>query len=169
MTAPKVVLEPLGRDGFERVAHIAVRPEQEPFCGTIAGHFAADEPGCDFHVVTRDGRAVGFFKIDRAYAAHFDFAGPQDLGLRGVMIDAAEQGHGTGKAAIRALGRYVPRLYPRAKALVLTVNEVNPVARAVYLDAGFTDTGSFYHGGRIGPQHILRLSLADGQPGRQTF
>nr|WP_233253180.1 GNAT family protein [Paracoccus binzhouensis] len=158
----------MGRDGLDRVAHIAVHPEQEPFCGTIAGHFAADEPDCDFHVVTRDGRAVGFFKIGRAYAARFDFARPDELGLRGVMIDAAEQGRGTGKAAMRALGSYVAGLYPHAKALVLTVNEVNPVARAVYLDAGFVDTGAFHHGGRIGPQHILRLPLSTGPPGQPT-
>ena len=159
MSLPDLQLQPLGRDGFDRVAHIAVRPEQEPFCGTIAGHFAADEPGCDFHMIARGGRAIGFFKIDRAFAARFDFARPGELGLRGVMIDAAEQGRGSGKSAMRALGPYLARHYPGARTLALTVNEVNPTARAVYLAAGFVDTGALYHGGRIGPQHILRLNL----------
>ena len=154
-----ITLEPLGRDGIRRVAHIAVTPDQEPFCGTISGHFEADEPGCDFHLIARDGRAVGFFKIDRAYSQGFDFAHADELGVRGVMIDAAEQGRGTGKAAMRALRPYVARLYPQAQALVLTVNQVNPKARAVYLAAGFQDTGALHHGGRIGPQHILRMPL----------
>ncbi|UXU74445.1 MULTISPECIES: hypothetical protein [unclassified Paracoccus (in: a-proteobacteria)] len=44
---------------------------------------------------------------------------------------------------------------------MLTVNQVNPGARAVYLAAGFVDGGEMYHGGRIGPQHILRLSLRE--------
>lgn len=154
-----ITLEPLGRDGYDRVAHIAVTPQQEPFCGTIPGHFQADEPGCDFHLIARDGRAVGFFKIDRAYPAAYDFAEPGELGLRGVMLDAREQGKGSGKAAMRALGPYVAGRYPNAKSLVLTVNQVNPLARAVYLSAGFVDTGALHHGGRIGPQHILRLAL----------
>ncbi|MDF3606640.1 GNAT family protein [Paracoccus sp. DMF-8] len=154
-----ITLEPLGRDGYDRVAHIAVTPQQEPFCGTIAGHFQADESGCDFHLIARDGRPVGFFKIDRAYAARYDFAAPDELGLRGVMVDAREQGKGSGKAAMRALGPYVARRYPQARALVLTVNEANPLARAVYLAAGFRDTGALHHGGQIGPQHILRLPL----------
>lgn len=154
-----ITLHPLGRDGIDRVAHIAVTPAQEPFCGTIAGHFAADEPSCDFHLIARDTRAVGFFKIDRAYDAHFDFVGPGELGLRGVMIDAAEQGRGTGKAAMAALGPYLRRHYPQAETLFLTVNEINPVARAVYLACGFVDTGGRYLGGKIGPQHILRMNL----------
>ncbi len=154
-----ITLEPLGRDGYDRVAHIAVTPQQEPFCGTILGHFQADEPGCDFHLIARDGQAVGFFKIDRAYAESYAFAEPGELGLRGVMMDAREQGKGSGKAAMRALGPYVAERYPDAKTLVLTVNQVNPLARAVYLSAGFVDTGALHHGGQIGPQHILRLGL----------
>lgn len=154
-----IVLEPLGRDERGRVDHIAVAPEQEAFCGTIAYHFALDEPDCDFNVVLRDGRAVGFFKIDRAYASRFDFAGPGDLGLRGVMIDRAEQGRGTGKAAMQALPGYLQWFYPQARACVLTVNVVNPAARAIYLAGGFQDLGQLHHGGTIGPQHILRMSL----------
>ena len=154
-----ITLHPLGRDGYDRVAHIAVTPQQEPFCGSIAGHFQADEPACDFHLIARDGWPVGFFKIDRAYAEGYDFAAPDELGLRGVMVDRGEQGKGTGTAAMRALGPYVARHYPDARALVLTVNQVNPLARAVYLAAGFVDTGALHHGGQIGPQHILRLAL----------
>lgn len=154
-----IALAPLGRDAYDRVAHISVHPAQEPFCGTIAGHFATEEPCCDFHAVLRDGRAVGFFKIDRAYPKHYAFARPGEIGLRGVMIDRNEQGRGTGKAAMRELPTYLTSHYPEAPGLVLTVNLLNEVARAVYLATGFRDTGALYYGGRIGPQHILRLSL----------
>lgn len=156
-----IVLEPLGRDERGRVDHIAVAPQQEPFCGSIAYHFAMDEPDCDFNVVMRDGQAVGFFKIDRGFASHYDFASGRDLGLRGVMIDRAEQGRGTGKAAMRALGPYLEWFYPEARACVLTVNVSNPAARAIYLAGGFQDEGQLYHGGNIGPQHILRLRLGN--------
>ncbi|MGA0615253.1 GNAT family N-acetyltransferase [Paracoccus sp. KR1-242] len=152
-------LEPIGRDEYDRVAHIRVTPEQEPFCGTIAGHFASEETGCDFHAVTRGALPVGFFKIDREYPSRFDFAAEGELGLRAVMIDRAEQGRGSGKAAMLALGPYLARHYPAAGSCVLTVNVVNPAARAIYLAGGFVDDGALYHGGRIGPQHILRLRL----------
>ncbi|MDS9468454.1 GNAT family protein [Paracoccus sp. MBLB3053] len=155
-----IALEPLGRHEFDRVAHIEVTPEQQPFCGTVPGHFEMDEPGCDFHVVIRDGHAVGFFKIDREFATRFDFALSHEIGLRGMMIDRNEQGQGTGKAAILALRPYLQRLYPDASNCVLTVNIINLAARSVYLSGGFQDEGGLFHGGRIGPQHILRMNLS---------
>lgn len=154
-----ITLAPLWRDGIATVAHIAVHPDQERFCGTIADHFAADEPGCDFHMILRDLHPVGFFKIDRAFPGHSPFAGPDDIGLRGVMIDAREQGKGTGKAAMALLRPYVSARYKGAANLVLTVNVINAGARSVYLSAGFIDGGELHHGGNIGPQHILRLPL----------
>ncbi|CAM3081549.1 GNAT family N-acetyltransferase [Paracoccus nototheniae] len=149
-----IALAPLGRDAFGRVSHLAVAPDQEPFCGSIASHFAADEPSCDFHVVTRDDRPVGFFKIDRDYAARMDLAPPDHLGLRGMMIDRAEQGRGTGRAAMSLLRGYLSAYYPGWAGCALTVNAINPGARAIYLAGGFRDDGVCYHGGRLGPQHL---------------
>ncbi|WP_410216947.1 GNAT family N-acetyltransferase [Paracoccus sp. (in: a-proteobacteria)] len=157
-----IALEPVGRDQRARVDHVAVAPEQTPFCGTIAAHFAADERSCDFHAVTRDGRAVGFFKIDRDYAALMEFAAPGQLGLRGMMIDRAEQGRGTGKAAMHRMRAYLVGHYPWAHDCLLTVNISNPAARAIYLTGGFVDEGGLYLGGNLGPQHILRLDLTAG-------
>ena len=154
-----IQLQPISRNDRDRVDHIAVLPSQEPFCGTIAHHFTADEPECDFHIILRDEEVVGFFKIDRSYFEKFTFAAPHELGLRGVMIDQTEQGKGTGKAAILALRDYLPAQYPWAEAVVLTVNEVNPAAVATYLAAGFQDTGAFHYGGKIGRQHIMRMPL----------
>ncbi|MFC0199120.1 GNAT family N-acetyltransferase [Paracoccus rhizosphaerae] len=154
-----ITLSLLGRDRFDDVSHIAVAPEQEPFCGSIASHFAADEPSCDFHAVRLDGVAVGFFKIDRDYAARMNLACPKELGLRGVMIDRAQQGRGIGKAAMAQLRRHLRQTYPDARTCVLTVNTINAAARATYLSAGFRDEGQLYLGGNLGPQHVLRLDL----------
>ncbi|TRW98301.1 GNAT family N-acetyltransferase [Paracoccus sp. M683] len=154
-----ITLAPLAKGDPTPVAHIRVAPAQEPFCGTIAGHFAADEPLVDFHRILRDGQAVGFFKLDRGYAERLDYALPGDLGVRGVMVDLAEQGRGTGTAAMAALAEYVPPRYPQARALILTVNMINPAAIASYRKAGFVDTGKLCHSGSIGPQHIMRMML----------
>lgn len=154
-----ITLAPLAKDDPAPVAHIRVMPAQEHFCGTIDGHFAADEPLVDFHQILRDGRVVGFFKLDRGYAERLDYARPGDLGVRGVMVDQGEQGRGTGTAAMAALADYVPLHYPDARALILTVNMVNPAAIAAYRRAGFVDTGKLCHSGVISPQHILRMEL----------
>ena len=47
------------------------------------------------------------------------------------------------------------------RAIVLTVNIVNPNAQAVYERSGFADTGELYHGGQLGPQRVLALALVD--------
>lgn len=154
-----IALAPLRRDEFARVRHIAVAPDQLPFCGTIASHFDADEPFCDLHAVLDDGHPVGFFKIDRNYAARMALAPPGHLGLRGVMIDRCRQGRGTGRAAMVLLGAYLRARYPGAPGCALTVNVINPAARAIYLAGGFRDEGQVYLGGRLGPQHVLMLDL----------
>lgn len=154
-----IALAPLAKDDPGPVAHVTVRPDQEPFCGTIAGHFAENDASVDFHQISRDGRVVGFFKIDRAYHTRYDFVQADEIGLRGVMIDAGEQGRGTGTAAMAALRDYLPRHYPGVPAVVLTVNAVNPPAIVAYLRAGFADTGDRYLGGQLGPQHIMRMQL----------
>lgn len=155
-------LEPISHQDLDRVAHVAVHPDQEPFCGSIGEHFSNLNPDFDFHAILRDDRVVGFFKTDRAFHKSYPFARPGEIGVRGVMIDQGEQGKGTGKAAMAALGPYAAGLYPQATGLVLSVNIVNPAARAVYLSAGFRDEGELHHGGLISAQHVLRLSL----PGR---
>ena len=45
------------------------------------------------------------------------------------------------------------------RSIVLTVNCNNAAALALYLRAGFRDSGTLYHGGRSGPQHLLWCHL----------
>ena len=151
----------IGHEDLDRVAHVAVHPGQEAFCGTIGEHFSNLQPHFDFHAILRDEIVVGFFKTDRDFAASYPFARADEIGLRGVMIDAREQGKGTGKAAMAALPAYVAGLYPQARGLVLSVNITNPAARAVYLAAGFRDEGELFHGGKLSAQHVLRLDLEE--------
>ncbi len=157
-------LEPISHEDLDRVAHVAVHPDQEPFCGSIGEHFSNLNPDFDFHIVLRDEKVVGFFKTDRAFHKSYPFARDGEIGVRGVMIDASEQGKGTGKAAMAALPAYAAALYPAATGLVLSVNIVNPAARAVYLSAGFLDDGELYHGGKLSAQHVLRLPLVPSDP-----
>lgn len=154
-----ITLHLLDRGDGTRVTHIAVHPDQRPFCGTVAEALADDPGRVDLHMICRDGAPVGLFKVDRGYPRDYSFASAGDLGLRAVMVDAAAQGTGVGKAAMTALHGYLPTLYSEAEAIWLTVNFRNPAARAVYLKSGFTETGEIWRGGKNGPQHVMRLAL----------
>ncbi|KIC39711.1 GNAT family N-acetyltransferase [Leisingera sp. ANG-M7] len=154
-----IALRPVSREEFDLVAHIQVEPDQIRFSGTVAQAFEEDEDGVDFHAILNGNRAVGFFKTDRLYHETYDFAGADDLGLRGFMIDHIAQGKGIATAAVAALKAYLPTHYLDHRAVVLTVNMQNPAAVRCYLKGGFEDTGGIYPYGLAGPQHILRMAL----------
>jgi ribosomal protein S18 acetylase RimI-like enzyme len=143
------------------VLALAPLPEQEPFSGAARDTLPAAElaPGRVGVTALQDGVPFGFLMLDvgpevRAYA-------PQDgvVGVRGVYVDAGSQGRGLGTAMLRALPSFAGARHPDATYLSLTVNVTNHRAIRTYLRAGFTDTGRLYHGGRLGPQHVLELSL----------
>ena len=154
-----ISLTPLARSEFDRVAQIAVVDHQQKFAGTVREAFETDEDGIDFHGILRNDVAVGFFKIDRAYATKYDFCRPGDIGLRAFIVDRDLQGRGIGTDAVTALRSYLPTCYPPAGAVVLTVNFVNPAAYRAYIKGGFTDTGHTYPHGDAGPQNVLRMLL----------
>jgi RimJ/RimL family protein N-acetyltransferase len=156
-----VTLLPLAVGDHDLVAHLRVHPDQVRFSGTIAAAFETAHPDLDFHAILAGSTPVGFFKIDRGYANLHGFADTGDLGLRNVIIDAAQQGQGLGTAAMRALPAYLGKAYPQARRLWLTVNLKNPAAIASYRKGGFTDTGAIWPHGGAGPQHIMRVSLSD--------
>ena len=146
---------------LEVVKHLRVRDEQLPFVGRIETIVEHAPPSSHFHAIAIDGDIVGFFNIDTAYGATYAFSSPGEVGLRAFFIEARHQGKGYGTAAARALAGYVAEHYPDAPSIALTVNCRNRAAHRTYLGAGFADTGELYHGGRAGPQHVMRMTLRD--------
>lgn len=154
-----ISLHPLDRRDADRVAHIAVRSDQERFAGTVDAALAEPEATVDLHEIRKGDRAVGLFKIDRAYHQRHDFAQADDLGLRGVILNHSQQGRGIGTAAMAALKGYLPPVYPGKARLWLTVNIANPAAIAAYRNAGFAETGDIWPHGNAGPQLIMFMRL----------
>jgi GNAT superfamily N-acetyltransferase len=157
-----ITLVPVPPDQKARVAHLTVAPGQEDFVRNGAYAASETDAAVDLYAVEQDGAVVGMFKLDRAYAdaPRHDFAQAGDLGLRGVLVDAAWQGKGIGRALLAALPDLVRRRYPQARRLVLTVNCRNHVARSAYLAAGWLQDDRLYLAGDAGPQNILWLPLA---------
>ncbi|SIS81099.1 GNAT family N-acetyltransferase [Paracoccus saliphilus] len=154
-----ISLHPLDRRDAGRFAHIAVRPGQERFAGTVDAALVEPEATVDLHEIREAGGVVGLFKIDRAYHLRHDFAQADHLGLRGVILDQKRQGRGLGTAAMTALKGYLPPAYPGKARVWLTVNMANPPAIAAYRKAGFVETGDIWPHGSAGPQLIMFMPL----------
>lgn len=154
-----ISLHRLAAGRLHRLAGLRTRPGQGDFVGHGAEMILDPTPEVTFHEIrAADGRTVGMFKLDPLYWQRHGFATPNDIGLRGLLIDAPLQGRGFGGAALAALPAHVRDHYPERRALVLTVNVANPVAYRAYLRAGLEDRGEFYQGPQ-GAEHILWLGL----------
>jgi cysteine synthase A len=78
--------------------------------------------------------------------------------LHSFRICRAWQSKGYGRAGTTLAVAWVRQNRPEVEQLMLAVNTRNVVARAVYLNCGFIDTGATYRG-PIGEQHILSCDI----------
>lgn len=158
-----VVVAPDDAELRARVLGLFPRPDQEPWSGQALATlpWADSLPGLHPFAVLADGTAVGFGIIDRRPLDLVALSPRPDRAvlLRSFYLDAGAQGRGIGRRALRGVGPFVRALVPGAVEVVLTVNVANEPAVRAYLAAGFVDDGDVYRGGRLGPQHILRLPL----------
>lgn len=149
----------------EQVAQLSVKPEQSEFtidnvAQVITRLQAHEHP----HLIMFDEQVVGFFILDTDYGQHYDFCPPQSIGIRSLLIDQRFQGQGIAKKALLSLPsylslNYLSTSYSEKVSAYLTVNCRNTAAYQCYLKSGFEDTQNLYHGGPVGPQHILQLAL----------
>lgn len=156
-------------DDTSRAAAIAlvIRPDQAAFVGRVADSLAdvAVCPGSEGLALREDDRVVGYVRIDRTASALGDHPLATDaVALRSFLIDASHQGRGLGTRALNAIARYVSRRHPDRRRIVLSVNVRNESAVRAYTRAGYRDSGTLYHGGPAGPQHVLWLPLPFPDP-----
>ena len=154
-----VRFERLGPGDKARIAHLALGPGQDAFTADPVARLSALGQGEEAWAVVEGDAIAGFFVLDRNISGEHPYARPGEVVLRSLLIDAARQGRGLGRAAMAALPSLVAAEYPGTPAIALTVNVRNTTARSAYLRAGFLDEGDLYHGGRSGPQHVMRLKI----------
>lgn len=157
-TSPIIRVSPVTPDLREAVLHLHVRPEQDAFVSPPA-HTLPDAEQCrgsEPMAILLDDTVMGYYRIERSARSITGRDEDADaLGLRSFQLDAAWQGRGLGIRAIDILLTDLARRHPQARRIVLTVNCANAAALVLYLRAGFVDSGTLYHGGRSGPQHLL--------------
>jgi len=146
----------------EAVLELRVKPSQDDFVSPPAITLPDAErcSGSTPMAILQGETVVGYYRIESSARTLTGNDSESDaLGLRSFQIDATRQGQGLGTRALAALLDDLGHRHPAARRLVLTVDRTNVTAVALYLRAGFVDSGGLYHGGRAGPQLLLWRSL----------
>jgi diamine N-acetyltransferase len=146
---PAVEVVPVTADNWREVAELQVRGDQRDFVAPVTRYLAlcAYDDGPWHPVALRDdGRTVGFAMeaVDPADGSYW---------IGGLVVDAAQQGRGVGRAAVSALlARARARGCPSA---ALSYEPANVVARRLYASLGFVETGE-----AEGEELVARIALA---------
>lgn len=149
------------------VQALRVADDQYRYVGDTA--FNVDDslrdPMSEAMAVFADEAVVGFYRLDFSPGAVAARELPEpSVGLRAFVIDHNQQGRGYGAAALVAACADLRQRHPQRRLLALTVNCANHAAIALYLKAGFVDTGEIYLGGSSGPQHFMLYRLQPRAP-----
>ncbi|UVK49502.1 GNAT family N-acetyltransferase (plasmid) [Mesorhizobium sp. AR07] len=144
------------------IKKLVLDPEQELFAGSVDAIFNdlqnSRYPDMEhpFAIVVPK-RRIGFFILREKQAAP-DWALDGAFTLHSFRICRACQGKGYGRAGAALAISWVRQNRPDVRQLMLAVNERNGLAKSVYLNSGFVDTGEIFRG-PIGDQHILSFQI----------
>lgn len=136
MTDPTkhIQLVPVDASNWRDVAAVKARPEQERFVATVTYYLALSHYDGEWNplAIVRDGSVVG----------HLMWAVDEEDGSTwpgGVVIDSAAQNQGVGRAAVLS---FIDRFSSGDRSnLALSFAPGNTVARHLYADLGFIETG----------------------------
>jgi diamine N-acetyltransferase len=148
---PPVTFAPVGPQNWRACAELTVTPSQAAFVAPVTHYLALcaydDGPWRPFAIAAA-GRTVGFvmFGVDPADNSGW---------IGGLVIDSDEQRRGYGRAAVRALVEVAQR--DDRSSVALTYQPANLVAKNLYADLGFAETGE-----TDGDEVVARLDLSPG-------
>ncbi|MFI5933228.1 GNAT family N-acetyltransferase [Actinoplanes sp. NPDC051494] len=129
-----VELEPVTKENWRTCAGLTVHPAQKDFVADVTYYLCMCNYGDTWHplAVRLEGQVVGFCMWAR------DDDGSRWIG--GVVVDAARQRQGIGRAMVTALRDQLAAV-PGTPNVALSYQPANTAARALYLALGFVETG----------------------------
>jgi diamine N-acetyltransferase len=134
MPGVQITLEPVTAANWRSCAALSVRPDQREFVNAVTYYLCLCLYGSVWQplAAVRAGEVVGFCMVG------LDDDGSRWIG--GVVVDAAQQGRGVGRAMMRAV---MARLAaePGTPNVALSYVPGNAAARSLYLSLGFAETG----------------------------
>ncbi|MEE1927309.1 GNAT family N-acetyltransferase [Streptomyces sp. TRM 70351] len=133
-----VTLRPVTDDNWRAVADVAPRDEQRAFVAALAARYlllSLREDVWHSLAVRTGDRVTGhvMWALDETDGAHW---------LGGMIVDADHQGHGTGRAAVRTLVRWLAD-HQDCREIRLSCHPANTAAAALYTSLGFVPTGDY--------------------------
>jgi diamine N-acetyltransferase len=133
---PHIAAEPVTSANWRAVAALQVKPDQQEYVNSPVFNLVLCQyspVGWSPLALRREDQIVGFlmWAVDPA---------DQSCWLGGVMIDAAFQGLGYGKKAVAAALAML-RTQHGHHQFALSYHPENTVARRLYLELGFQETG----------------------------
>jgi diamine N-acetyltransferase len=138
-----LVLRLVDRSNWRTMVRLQLNPEQQGFVSPPASSIARCYVrffGDNFehlpHLIYVDDQAVGYSTIACNPASGGDYW------IDDIMIDAAHQGRGYGRAAVIETVRKILYRYPRCRAVQMTCFRANTIAAKLYRSLGFTETGT---------------------------
>ena len=130
----EITLEAVTAANWRSCAALAVRPDQQEFVNPVTYYLCLCTYGGSWQplAAVRDGEVVGFCM----WATDDD----RSRWIGGVVVDAARQRTGIGRAMIRVLMDQLAA-EPECPNVALSYAPGNKAARALYASLGFVETG----------------------------
>lgn len=122
-------------DNWRSVVRVAPKPDQTEFVASVAHYLCLCCYGGEWHPLA--------IEIDGSIVGHLMWAvDPEDeaVWLGGLVIDATAQGRGYGRSAVLAFLDRFKREDGTVNA-ALSYSPSNDIARSLYNDIGFIETG----------------------------
>lgn len=128
-----VTLRPVGADNWREVADVAPRDDQREFVAALAARYLL------LSTLEDDWQSLGVYAAGRI-AGHVMWGLDDDAAwIGGMVIDAAHQSTGIGRAAMQTLIRHLTDRADRS-AIRLSYQPPNPAGK-LYTALGFIPTG----------------------------
>jgi diamine N-acetyltransferase len=138
----KVTLRPADRSNWRAMVGLQLKPKQNGFVSPPAWSLARCYVrfyGDDFehlpHLIYAGSEAVGYS------TTVCNPASERDYWIDDIMIDAAQQGRGYGRAAVVETVKMILCRYARCRTVRLTCFRTNTAAAKLYLSLGFLKMG----------------------------
>ena len=129
-----ISLEPVTADNWRGCAELTVHPGQRAFVNDVTFYLCLCHYGDTWKplAIVRDEAVVGFVM--------WGVDDDRSRWIGGLVVDAAHQGQGIGRAAVELLREQLIA-EPDCPNVALSYSPENTVARSLYLKLGFRETG----------------------------
>jgi GNAT superfamily N-acetyltransferase len=145
----------------QHLSDLRVLPAQQPYCGDIDSALYTllhrPSPSVRGFALLVEDRPVAFLLLKRPPFLP-PWAAEDAATLHALQVDHRQQGQGYGKACLAALPQVARQVWPDIRQLMLSVDDSNGAALALYASQGWVACGTGYRG-RVGFERCLSLAL----------